>query len=52
LDVLEDAELARQWFKMPAKALGGKTPLQYADTEPGVQEVEDLLGRIVYGVFS
>ena len=52
LDVLEDAELARQWFKMPAKALGGKTPLQYADTEPGAQEVEDLLGRIDYGVFS
>jgi len=52
LDVLEDAELARQWFKMPAEALGGKTPLQHADTEPGVQEVEDLLGRIEYGVFS
>ncbi len=52
LDVFEDAELARQWFKMPAEALGGKTPLQYADTEPGVQEVEDLLGRIEYGVFS
>jgi putative toxin-antitoxin system antitoxin component (TIGR02293 family) len=52
LEVLEDAELARQWFKMPAKGLGGKTPLQYADTEPGAQEVEDLLGRIEYGVFS
>ena len=52
LDVLEDAELARQWFKMPAKALGGKTPLQFADTEPGATEVENLLGRIEYGVFS
>ena len=52
LDVLEDAELARQWFKMPSKALGGKTPLQFADTEPGATEVEDLLGRIEYGVFS
>jgi putative toxin-antitoxin system antitoxin component (TIGR02293 family) len=49
---LEDAEITRQWFKMPAKALGGKTPLEYADTEPGTQEVEDLLVRIEYGVFS
>ena len=52
LDVLEDTENTRQWFKMPAKALGGKTPLEYADTEPGAQEVEDLLVRIEYGVFS
>ncbi len=52
LDVLEDDENTRQWFKMPAKALGGKTPLEYADTEPGAQEVEDLLVRIEYGVFS
>ena len=52
LDVLEDDEIARQWFKMPAKALGGKTPLEYADTEPGAHEVEDLLVRIEYGVFS
>jgi len=49
---LEDAEITRQWLKMPAKALGGKTPLEYADTEPGTQEVEDLLVRIEYGVFS
>jgi putative toxin-antitoxin system antitoxin component (TIGR02293 family) len=52
LDVLEDAELAQQWLKQPAKALGGMPPLQYADTEPGAQEVEDLLCRIEYGVFS
>jgi putative toxin-antitoxin system antitoxin component (TIGR02293 family) len=52
LDVLEDDEITRQWFKMPAKALGGKTPLEFADTEPGAQEVEDLLVRIEYGVFS
>jgi putative toxin-antitoxin system antitoxin component (TIGR02293 family) len=52
LDVLEDDEITRQWFKIPAKALGGKTPLEYADTEPGAQEVEDLLSRIEHGVFS
>jgi putative toxin-antitoxin system antitoxin component (TIGR02293 family) len=52
LAVFENDGIARQWFKMPAKALGGKTPLEYADTEPGAQEVEDLLARIEYGVFS
>ncbi|MBW1797126.1 MAG: DUF2384 domain-containing protein, partial [Deltaproteobacteria bacterium] len=36
----------------PARALGGKTPLEYADTEPGAQEVDELLGRIEHGVFS
>ena len=51
-EVLGDLEAARQWFKTPAKALGGKTPLDYADTEIGAREVEDLLGRLEEGVFS
>ena len=52
VDVFENANLARKWFREPARALGGKTPLDYADTEPGAQEVHDLLGRIEHGVFS
>jgi putative toxin-antitoxin system antitoxin component (TIGR02293 family) len=52
VEVLGDGERARAWFKGPKKALGGKTPLQYADTEPGAREVENLLGRLEYGVFS
>jgi len=32
--------------------LGGETPLEYAETEVGAREVEDLLGRIEYGVYS
>lgn len=51
-DVLEDADLARRWLKTPKRALGGKTPLEYAETEPGAREVEDLLGRLEHGVFS
>jgi uncharacterized protein (DUF2384 family) len=27
-------------------------PLDYAETEIGAREVEDLLGRIEYGVYS
>ena len=52
VEVLGSGERARAWFKGPKKALGGKTPLQYADTEPGAREVENLLGRLEYGVFS
>jgi putative toxin-antitoxin system antitoxin component (TIGR02293 family) len=51
-EVLGDAHTARQWFKNPKKALEGKSPLEYADTEIGAREVEDLLGRLEYGVFS
>ena len=42
----------KRWFHSPAKGLAGKTPFEFADTEPGAQEVLDLLGRIEYGAFS
>jgi uncharacterized protein (DUF2384 family) len=44
-------ELAQQWFRSPVKGLRGKTPLEFADTEPGAQEVESMLDRIEDGVF-
>lgn len=50
--VLGDIDHARRWFKTPVQALGGGTPLEYADTEIGAREVEDLLGRLEHGVFS
>lgn len=43
---------AREWLTSPNMSLGGATPLIYADTEIGAREVEDLLGRIAYGVYS
>lgn len=42
---------AAEWFKTPARGLGGKTPLTMADTELGAQEVYALLIRIEHGVF-
>jgi len=47
-----DAAGARQWMSLPKKALGGDTPLQYAGTEIGAREVENLIGRLEHGVFS
>ena len=45
-------ENARQWLKAPQRGLGGAIPLDYAQTEAGAREVENLLGRIDYGVYS
>ena len=52
LEVFEDRTEARRWFMNPKRALGGKTPLEYSETEVGAREVEDLLGRLEYGVYT
>jgi putative toxin-antitoxin system antitoxin component (TIGR02293 family) len=49
-DVFGDLEGAREWLKSPQFALGGEIPLEYADTEPGAQVVEDVLGRLEHGI--
>lgn len=36
-------DAARAWLKTPHGLLGGETPLERLDTEPGLREVEDLL---------
>lgn len=51
LSFMRDEESVKSWFKSPALAFGGKTPLQYCDTEIGSHAVEDLLGQIAHGVF-
>jgi putative toxin-antitoxin system antitoxin component (TIGR02293 family) len=51
-EVLETKENARRWLGSPQIGLGGAVPLDYAETEVGAREVEDLLGRIEYGVYS
>lgn len=50
--IFGDAVRARAWLKFPQHGLGGAIPLDYARTETGAREVEDLLGRIDYGVYS
>ena len=51
-DLFGDIEKARAWLKLPQYGLGGAVPLDYARTEAGAREVENLLGRIKYGVYS
>ena len=51
-EVFGDATKAREWLKLPQRGLGGAVPLEYAETEIGAREVENLLGRIDYGVYA
>jgi putative toxin-antitoxin system antitoxin component (TIGR02293 family) len=52
VEVMESAENARRCLTAPQFGLGGAVPLEYAETEVGAREVEDLLGRIEHGVYS
>jgi putative toxin-antitoxin system antitoxin component (TIGR02293 family) len=52
VETLGDGERAAEWLKTPNRALRGGCPLDQLDTDPGVREVEDVLGRIAYGVYS
>ena len=45
-------ERGRAWLKYPQYGLGGAVPLDYAQTEIGAREVDNLLGRIDYGVYT
>ena len=51
-NVFGDIDKARAWLKHPQYGLGGAVPLDYAETEIGAREVDNLLGRIDYGVDS
>src|SRR6266496_3390279 len=51
-NVFGDIEKARAWLKFPQHGLGGAVPLDYAETEVGAREVDNLLGRIEYSVYT
>ena len=41
-----DLEEARQWLKTPQRGLHGAVPLDYAKTDLGAREVENLLSQL------
>lgn len=47
-----DADAARRWLQQPLPALGYRVPLVLARTTFGARLVEDLIGRLEYGVFT
>ncbi len=52
VEMIGDEEKAVAWLRTPNRALGGERPLDQLDTDLGARAVEDLLGRIAYGVYS
>ena len=51
-EMIGDEEKAIEWLSTPNRALGGERPLDRLDTDIGARTVEDILGRIAYGVYS
>jgi putative toxin-antitoxin system antitoxin component (TIGR02293 family) len=47
-----DVRAARLWLRSPCKALGDREPLALSQSELGARAVEDLIGRLEFGVFS
>ena len=51
-ELFGNVDKARAGLKHPQRGLGGAIPLDFAEMEIGAREVERLLGRIDYGVYS
>ncbi|MEM7068608.1 MAG: antitoxin Xre/MbcA/ParS toxin-binding domain-containing protein [Pseudomonadota bacterium] len=45
-------EKANGWLRSKNRALGGSIPLELLASETGANGVEEVLGRIEYGIFS
>jgi putative toxin-antitoxin system antitoxin component (TIGR02293 family) len=52
VEMIGDQEKAVEWLLTPNRALGGERPLNQLDTDVGARLVEDILGRIAFGVYS
>lgn len=50
LEVLETEENVKAWFNTRQIVFENKTPIEYADTLPGSDEVENVLRRMEHGV--
>ena len=52
VEVLGSIDKARLWLKTPNRALGCEMPLDLLDTDIGTRQVEEVLLRLNYGIFS
>lgn len=50
--VFQDQGKFNRWLRRPLRLLADRSPLDLMSSSTGVQLVEDMLGRIEYGVFS
>jgi putative toxin-antitoxin system antitoxin component (TIGR02293 family) len=52
VETLGSLDKAREWLHVENQALGGSAPVGQLDTEIGERQVEDLLLRMDYGIYS
>ena len=52
VETLGTKEKAESWLRTPNTVLGGNAPQQLLDTDAGSHEVDTVLGRIDYGIYS
>jgi putative toxin-antitoxin system antitoxin component (TIGR02293 family) len=43
---------ATTWLQRPNRALNGELPIRVLDTDVGARQIEDILGRIEYGIVT
>ena len=51
-EALEGADNAMSWLRRPQPALAGRVPLELLVTQAGADQVETLLRRIDYTVYT
>ena len=51
-DLFENDENADIFLRSPNPALGDRIPIQMAQTDIGAREVETIIMRLAYGVYS
>ncbi|MCS5700368.1 DUF2384 domain-containing protein [Cyanobium sp. FGCU-52] len=52
VETLGSMDKAHRWLKTPNRALAGEIPLDLLDTEIGARQVEEVLLRLNYGIYS
>jgi putative toxin-antitoxin system antitoxin component (TIGR02293 family) len=50
VEVFEDPALAREWMQRTNAELGGLSPLEVLDSQPGYDRVREILLRVIHGV--
>ena len=50
--VFEDPDESAEWIHAPNTSLGKQQPLTLLDTDIGVQQVDQVLGRIEHGIIG
>lgn len=51
IEVFGTRDKAVDWLRTPLPALSHRTPISIMNTSAGVEQIEDVLGRIEHGVW-